>query len=179
VSEFLQVGPDGHPREVLEAGEVLLVGGPEDVGDGPVAGLDGRQHAALAVEPVGDEPLAGAARLLDDGAVRRIEPVGIGGQNPAEGGEVGPHVALRIADDDATGRDREVADEAHGAFVRLQRDLGVLPSGLNQLAGVTDDDVDGLAARTIESQGRLLASNPRRVTESTLRDVFREALHNW
>lgn len=79
-----------------------------------------------------------------------------------------------------TGRsDLDLADEAKAAFVRLQRDLDVLPSGLNDLAGITEADVDGLADRTIESQQRLLSSNPRRVTRSALRGVFRDALSNW
>ncbi|MFC6726745.1 iron-containing alcohol dehydrogenase, partial [Halobium palmae] len=75
--------------------------------------------------------------------------------------------------------DREAADAARAQYVQLQRDLNVLPSGLNELAGVTEADVDRLAERTVESQQRLLRCNPRPVTEDDVREVFLDALHNW
>ena len=74
---------------------------------------------------------------------------------------------------------REAADLAREEFVRLQRDLGVLPSGLEELAGVTEDDVEGLAEQTVETQQRLLRCNPRPVTAADVAGVFRDALHNW
>lgn len=81
---------------------------------------------------------------------------------------------------DVEGMDaQEAANEAKAAFVRLQRDLNVLPSGLHELAGVTDEDLDELARRTIQTQKRLLRCNPRRVTEEDVRDVYRDALYNW
>jgi alcohol dehydrogenase class IV len=74
---------------------------------------------------------------------------------------------------------REAADEAREEFVRLQRDLNVLPSGLNELAGITDDDIGVLAESTVESQQRLLRCNPRPVTKEDVEAVFRDALYNW
>lgn len=74
---------------------------------------------------------------------------------------------------------RKAATEAKRAFVRLQRDLNVLPSGLHELAGVTEADLDELARRTIHTQKRLLRCNPRLVSETDVRDVYRDALHNW
>lgn len=74
---------------------------------------------------------------------------------------------------------REAADEAREEFVRLQRDLNVLPSGLNELAGVTVDDIGPLAESTVESQQRLLRCNPRPVTEADVEEVFQDALYNW
>ncbi len=74
---------------------------------------------------------------------------------------------------------REAADRAREEFVRLQRDLNVLPSGLTDLAGITEDEVDWLAERTIETQERLLRPNPRPVTKEDVADVYRDALYNW
>jgi alcohol dehydrogenase len=74
---------------------------------------------------------------------------------------------------------REAADQARREYVRLQRDLNVIPSGLNELAGVTEEDIDWLATQTVETQQRLLRCNPRPVTEDDARDVFRDALYNW
>ncbi|WP_435175040.1 hydroxyacid-oxoacid transhydrogenase [Halorussus sp. AFM4] len=81
---------------------------------------------------------------------------------------------------DTTGKsDREAVDALKEEYVQLQRDLNVLPSGLDELAGVTEDDVDWLATQTVETQKRLLRTNPRPVTEEDVRDVFVDALHNW
>jgi len=74
---------------------------------------------------------------------------------------------------------REAADRAREEFVRLQRDLNVLPSGLADLAGVTEADVEWLAERTVETQQRLLRPNPRPVTKADVAGVYRDALHNW
>jgi alcohol dehydrogenase class IV len=75
--------------------------------------------------------------------------------------------------------DREAADALKEQYVQLQRDLGVLPSGLHELAGVTEDDVDWLARQTVDTQARLLRCNPRPVTADDVRAVFLDALHNW
>jgi alcohol dehydrogenase class IV len=81
--------------------------------------------------------------------------------------------------DTATRTDREAADALKRQYVQLQRDLNVLPSGLNELAGITEDDVDWLARQTVDTQSRLLRCNPRPVTVDDVRDVFLDALHNW
>ncbi|CQH63309.1 probable oxidoreductase (iron-containing alcohol dehydrogenase family) (plasmid) [Halobacterium hubeiense] len=81
---------------------------------------------------------------------------------------------------DTTGlTDREAADALKRAYIQLQRDLGVLPSGLSELAGITEDDVDWLAQQTVDTQERLLRCNPRPVTSDDVAAVFRDALHNW
>ena len=83
-------------------------------------------------------------------------------------------------DVDTTGTtNREAADALKEQYVQLQRDLNVLPSGLHELAGVTEDDVDRLASQTVETQQRLLRCNPRPVTEADVREIFLDALHNW
>jgi alcohol dehydrogenase class IV len=74
---------------------------------------------------------------------------------------------------------RAAADRAHEEFVRLQQDLGVLPSGLHDLAGITEDEVGWLAEQTVDTQQRLLRCNPRPVTAEDVTAVFRDALHNW
>ena len=74
---------------------------------------------------------------------------------------------------------REAADRARQEYVRLQQDLNVIPSGLNDLAGITEEDIDWLASQTVETQQRLLRCNPRPVTEDDAADIFRDALYNW
>jgi alcohol dehydrogenase class IV len=74
---------------------------------------------------------------------------------------------------------RAAADRAREEFLRLQQDLGVLPSGLHDLAGITEDEVRWLAEQTVDTQQRLLRCNPRPVTADDVAAVFRDALHNW
>jgi alcohol dehydrogenase class IV len=81
---------------------------------------------------------------------------------------------------DTTGMtDREAADALKSQYVQLQQDLNVLPSGLAELADITEEDVDWLARQTVETQQRLLRCNPRPVTEDDVHDIFLDALHNW
>ncbi len=74
---------------------------------------------------------------------------------------------------------REAADSIKEAYLDLQQDLNVLPSGLAELTGVGEDDLDWLAERTVETQKRLLRCNPRPVTKDDVRDIFADALYNW
>lgn len=74
---------------------------------------------------------------------------------------------------------REAADELKSEYIQLQQDLNVLPSGLAELAGIDESDLDWLASQTVESQQRLLRCNPRPVTEEDAYDVFADALYNW
>lgn len=81
---------------------------------------------------------------------------------------------------DTTGMStREAADCPHEEYVRLQRDLNVLPGGLVDLAGVDEIDLDWLAERTVETQQRLLRCNPRPVTQEDVREIFADAIYNW
>jgi len=75
--------------------------------------------------------------------------------------------------------DRAAADALKQQYIQLQKDLNVLPSGLHELAGVTEDDLDWLAKQTVDTQKRLLRTNPRPVTQEDVREVFADALHNW
>lgn len=88
-------------------------------------------------------------------------------------------VAALLGVDTQGMRTQEAARAAREEHVALQRDLGVLPSGLAELAGIGEEDIDWLASRTVETQQRLLRCNPRPVTEEDVADVFRDALHNW
>lgn len=91
-------------------------------------------------------------------------------------------IAELLGGDTAGLRTREAAKLAKAEFVRLQQDLGVLPSGLGELVGLGTDDedvIEELAAWTTETQERLLRKNPCVVTESGLENVFRDAVHNW
>jgi alcohol dehydrogenase class IV len=83
-------------------------------------------------------------------------------------------------DVDTTGMtNREAADTLKEQYIELQQNLSVLPSGLNELAGITEDDVDWLAKQTVDTQERLLRCNPRPVTEEDVHDIFMDALYNW
>ncbi|ELZ05269.1 hydroxyacid-oxoacid transhydrogenase [Natrialba asiatica] len=74
---------------------------------------------------------------------------------------------------------REAANALKQAYIQLQQDLNVLPSGLTELAGITEEDIDWLAQQTVDTQERLLRCNPRPVTKEDVADVFRDTLHNW
>lgn len=74
---------------------------------------------------------------------------------------------------------REAADALKREYIQLQQDLNVLPSGLTELAGITEEDIDWLAQQTVDTQERLLRCNPRPVTKEDVAAVFRDALHNW
>jgi alcohol dehydrogenase class IV len=74
---------------------------------------------------------------------------------------------------------REAADELKDEYIQLQQDLNVLPSGLAELAGIDESDLDWLASQTVESQQRLLRCNPRPVSEEDAYEVFADALYNW
>jgi len=54
----------------------------------------------------------------------------------------------------------------------------VLPSGLNDLAGITAEYPGVLTERTVESQQRLLRCNPRPVKKEDVKEVFQDALYN-
>jgi alcohol dehydrogenase class IV len=108
-----------------------------------------------------------------------LTPASTLGYNVASDPERFVDVAAMLGADTGGVGTRAAADLAREEFVRLQRDLGVLPSGLHELAGVTADDVDWLAERTVETQQRLLRCNPRPVTAEDVADIYRDALHNW
>lgn len=81
---------------------------------------------------------------------------------------------------DTTGMtDGEAARALKSQYIELQRDLNVLPSGLHELAGITEEDLDWLATQTVETQQRLLRCNPRPVTEEDVHGILADALHNW
>ena len=108
-----------------------------------------------------------------------LTPASTLGYNAASDPERFAEVAeLLGADTDGMGT-REAADQARQECVRLQQDLNVVPSGLNELAGITEEDVDWLASQTVETQQRLLRCNPRQVTKDDAEDIFRDGLYNW
>ncbi len=108
-----------------------------------------------------------------------LTPASTLGYNAASNPERFARVAEMLGADTTGMSTREAANEAKAEYIRLQRDLNVLPSGLTELAGITEDDIDWLAEQTTETQDRLLRTNPRPVTTDDVRDIFRDALHNW
>lgn len=108
-----------------------------------------------------------------------LTPASTLGYNAASDPERFARLARMLGVDTSGMSTREAADEAKAEYIRLQRDLNVLPSGLTELAGITEDDIDWLAEQTTETQERLLRCNPRPVTTDDVREIFREALHNW
>ncbi|WP_255191261.1 hydroxyacid-oxoacid transhydrogenase [Natronobeatus ordinarius] len=108
-----------------------------------------------------------------------LTPASTLGYNVASDPERFVEVAALLGADTAGKSAREAADEARQEFVRLQRDLNVLPSGLADLADVTEEEIDWLATQTVENQQRLLRCNPRPVTKEDVVAIFRDSLHNW
>ncbi|MDJ1433438.1 hydroxyacid-oxoacid transhydrogenase [Halostagnicola sp. A-GB9-2] len=108
-----------------------------------------------------------------------LTPASTLGYNAASDPERFAEVGRLLGVDTGGMGDREAADLARDAYVRLQQDLNVIPSGLNELAGITEEDVDWLASQTVETQQRLLRCNPRPVTEADAEAIFRDALYNW
>lgn len=88
-------------------------------------------------------------------------------------------IAERFGVDTSTMDTRETANAAKDKYIQLQQDLNVIPSGLNELTGATEEDVDYLAEQCIKQQKRLLRCNPRLLTEKNIADVYRDSLYNW
>ncbi len=108
-----------------------------------------------------------------------LTPASTLGYNAASDPERFARVAEMLGADTTGMSTREAADEAKAEYIRLQQDLNVLPSGLAELADVSEDDVDWLAEQTVETQERLLRTNPRPVTQEDVHDIFMDSLHNW
>lgn len=108
-----------------------------------------------------------------------LTPASTLGYNAASNPERFARLAEMLGADTSGMSTRDAAMEAKSEYIRLQRDLNVLPSGLTDLAGITEDDLDWLAEQTTETQQRLLRTNPRPVTTEDVHDIFADALHNW
>ena len=108
-----------------------------------------------------------------------LTPASTLGYNAASNPERFARLAEMLGADTSGMSTRDAAMEAKSEYIRLQRDLNVLPSGLADLAGITEDDLDWLAEQTTETQQRLLRTNPRPVTTEDVHDIFADALHNW
>ncbi|GAB7092620.1 hydroxyacid-oxoacid transhydrogenase [Halorubrum luteum] len=142
---------------------------------GAVAGLTAGASLAHAMAyPVGNN-----YHTYHGETIAALTPASTLGYNVASDPPRFATVAEMLGADTSGLSTREAADEAREEFVRLQRDLNVLPSGLHELAGITVDDTGELAERTVESQQRLLRCNPRPVTKADVEQVFQDALHNW
>ena len=142
---------------------------------GAIAGLTAGAHLCHAMAyPVGNR-----YHTHHGETIAVLTPASTLGYNVASDPPRFAEVAEMLGADTGGTSTREAADLAREEYVRLQQDLNVLPSGLNDLAGVTEADVDWLARRTVETQARLLRPNPRPVTEADVADVYRDALYNW
>jgi alcohol dehydrogenase class IV len=108
-----------------------------------------------------------------------LTPASTLGYNAASDPDRFARIAEMLGADTSGMNTREAAEEAKAEYIRLQRDLNVLPSGLTDLAGITEDDIGWLAEQTVETQERLLRTNPRPVTQEDVHDIFADALHNW
>lgn len=142
---------------------------------GAIAGLTAGAHLCHAMAyPVGNR-----YHTYHGETIAVLTPASTLGYNAASDPERFARVARMLGADTSGMSARDAADEAKREYIRLQRDLNVLPSGLTELAGITEDDIDWLASQTVDTQARLLRCNPRPVTEEDVRDVFRDALENW
>jgi alcohol dehydrogenase class IV len=108
-----------------------------------------------------------------------LTPASTLGYNAASDPERFARVAEMLGADTSGMSTRDAADAAKAEYIRLQRDLNVLPSGLAELADVSEGDIDWLAEQTVETQERLLRTNPRPVTQEDVHDIFMDSLHNW
>ncbi len=160
-----------HNGDDLEAREAML----EGALFGAIAGLTAGASLCHAMAyPVGNR-----YHTYHGETIAVLTPASTLGYNVASDPERFAEVADMLgADTDGVGT-REAADLARSEYVRLQQDLNVIPSGLAELADVSEEDVDWLATQTVETQQRLLRCNPRPVTKDDAADIFRDALHNW
>jgi len=155
----------------LEAREAMLKGALY----GAIAGLTAGASLCHAMAyPVGNK-----YHTYHGETIAALTPASTLGYNVASDPDRFADIAEMLgANTDGLGT-RAAADRAREEFVALQRDLNVLPSGLHELAGVTEDEIDWLAEQTVDTQQRLLRCNPRPVTKDDVAEIFRDSLHNW
>lgn len=108
-----------------------------------------------------------------------LTPASTLGYNTASDPKRFSRVAERFGVDTSNMSVREAADAAKDEYIRLQQDLNVIPSGLHELTGATEEDVDKLTCRCLEQQKRLIRCNPRLLTHEDVAKVYRDALYNW
>ncbi|WP_254545790.1 hydroxyacid-oxoacid transhydrogenase [Halomarina pelagica] len=108
-----------------------------------------------------------------------LTPASTLGYNAASDPPRFARIAEMLGADTSGMHTRDAAMQGKEEYVRLQRDLNVLPSGLHELAGIEESDLDWLATQTVETQARLLRCNPRPVTAEDVRGILEDALHNW
>ncbi|WP_227379719.1 hydroxyacid-oxoacid transhydrogenase [Haladaptatus halobius] len=160
-----------HNGDNLEARENMLQGALF----GAIAGLTAGASLCHAMAyPVGNK-----YHTYHGETIAVLTPASTIDYNSANDPERFASLARRFGVDTAGMNPREAADALKDEYVQLQRDLNVLPSGLNDLAGITEDEVDWLAKQTVDTQARLLRCNPRPVTEEDVYDIFVDALYNW
>ncbi|WP_336363755.1 hydroxyacid-oxoacid transhydrogenase [Halalkalicoccus salilacus] len=160
-----------HNGDDLEARSAMLKGALF----GAIAGLTAGASLCHAMAyPVGNE-----YHTYHGETIAVLTPASTLGYNAANDPERFARIARMLGANAEGLGTRESADRAREEYVRLQRDLNVVPSGLAELADVTESEVDELARRTVESQQRLLRVNPRPVTEEDVAEIYRDALYNW
>lgn len=124
-------------------------------------------------------PVANKWHTYHGETIAVLTPASTLGYNAGSDPERYGRVARMLGAETSGMSDRDAADAAKSEFIKLQRDLNVLPSGLHELTGATEEDLDELARRTIETQKRLVRCSPRNVSQADVREVYRDALHNW
>ncbi len=160
-----------HNGDDLEARENMLQGALM----GAISGLTAGASLCHAMAyPVGNR-----YHTYHGETIAALTPASTLGYNAASDPERFADLAELFGVDTAGLDTREAADRLKDEYVRLQRDLNVLPSGLAELAGIDEDDIGWLATQTVETQERLLRCNPRPVTEDDVAGIFRDALYNW
>jgi alcohol dehydrogenase len=111
--------------------------------------------------------------------IATLTPASTLGYNAASDPERFAELARMLGADTTGLGTREAASMAKREYITLQRDLSVIPSGLNELVGIEDEDLDWLAKQTTDTQQRLLRCNPRPVSTEDVRAIFEDALYNW
>ncbi|WP_435196308.1 hydroxyacid-oxoacid transhydrogenase [Natronomonas sp. EA1] len=160
-----------HNGDDLEARENMLRGALF----GAIAGLTAGANLAHAMAyPVGNR-----YHTFHGETIAVLTPASTLGYNAASDPDRYAEIAELLGVNTTGMSNRQAADAAKDTYIQLQQDLNVIPSGLNELAGIEEDDLEWLATQTVEQQQRLIRCNPRPVTKADAYTVFEDALYNW
>jgi alcohol dehydrogenase class IV len=165
------IRPATHNGDDLEARSNMLLGALF----GGIAALTAGSNLCHAMS----YPVANRWHTHHGETIAVLTPASTLGYNAGSDPERYQRVAEMLGVDTSGMSVREAADTAKGEFIQLQRDLNVIPSGLHELTGATEDDLDELARRCIDQQKRLIRCNPRLPNQEHVAEVYRDALYNW
>lgn len=160
-----------HNGDDLQARENMLLGALF----GGIASLTAGSNLCHAMS----YPVANKWHTYHGETIAVLTPASTFGYNASSDPKRFEKVAQMLGIDTSGMNGKEAAEKAKEEYIELQRDLNVVPSGLHELTGATEDDVDKLAHQCLTQQKRLIRCNPRLLTEDDIADVYHDALYNW